>query len=77
MNHGIDRSRIKWIPSDQERMKGKDAAQKVIGDKLLDIIINRLVRAKLVNIIAGYGYAPVLAPMASCVRSATAGRIQR
>jgi hypothetical protein len=33
--------------------------------------------AKLVNIIAGYGYEPVLAPMAQCVASAIAGRIQR
>jgi predicted aconitase len=31
--------------------------------------------AKLVNIIAGYGYEPVLAPMARCVESAVAGRI--
>lgn len=33
--------------------------------------------AKLVNIIAGYGYEPVLAPMARCVQSAIAGRILR
>jgi predicted aconitase len=33
--------------------------------------------AKLVNIIAGYGYEPVLAPMAGCVGSAIAGRILR
>ena len=33
--------------------------------------------AKLVNIIAGYGYEPVLAPMDRCIRSAIAGRIQR
>jgi predicted aconitase len=33
--------------------------------------------AKLVNIVAGYGYEPVLAPMARCVESALAGRIQR
>jgi predicted aconitase len=33
--------------------------------------------AKLVNIIAGYGYEPVLAPMARCVASAIAGRVQR
>jgi len=31
--------------------------------------------AKLVNIIGGYGYEPVLAPMDACVRSAVAGRI--
>ena len=33
--------------------------------------------AKLVNIIAGYGYEPVLAPMGRCIRSAIAGRVQR
>jgi hypothetical protein len=33
--------------------------------------------AKLVNIIAGYGYEPVLAPMDRCIRGAIAGRIQR
>lgn len=33
--------------------------------------------AKLVNIIAGYGYEPVLAPMARCIDSAIAGRILR
>jgi predicted aconitase len=33
--------------------------------------------AKLVNIIAGYGYEPVLAPMARCVEAAIAGRIAR
>ncbi|HEX6143141.1 MAG TPA: aconitase X [Geminicoccaceae bacterium] len=33
--------------------------------------------AKLVNIIAGYGYEPVLAPMSRCVLSAVAGRIAR
>jgi predicted aconitase len=33
--------------------------------------------AKLVNIIAGYGYEPVLAPMERCVASAVAGRFQR
>ncbi len=33
--------------------------------------------AKLVNIVAGYGYEPVLAPMARCVEAAVAGRIQR
>jgi hypothetical protein len=32
--------------------------------------------AKLVNIIAGYGYEPVLAPMEDCVDSAVAGRIR-
>jgi predicted aconitase len=32
--------------------------------------------AKLVNIVAGYGYEPVLAPMARCVESAVAGRIR-
>ena len=31
--------------------------------------------AKLVNIIGGYGYEPVLAPMEQCVRSALAGRV--
>ncbi len=31
--------------------------------------------AKLVNIIAGYGYKPTLASMAACVHSAVAGRI--
>ena len=31
--------------------------------------------AKLVNIIAGYGYKPTLAPMAACIDSAVAGRI--
>jgi predicted aconitase len=31
--------------------------------------------AKLVNIIGGYGYAPVLAPMERCVESAVAGRV--
>ena len=31
--------------------------------------------AKLVNIIAGYGYKPTLAPMAACVDSAVRGRI--
>ena len=30
--------------------------------------------AKLVNIIAGYGYQPVLAPMEACVDAAVAGR---
>ena len=33
--------------------------------------------AKLVNIIAGYGYEPVLAPMARCVDAAIAGRVIR
>ncbi len=33
--------------------------------------------AKLVNIIAGYGYDPVLAPMDRCVESALMGRIVR
>jgi predicted aconitase len=33
--------------------------------------------AKLVNIIAGYGYEPALAPMARCVEAAIAGRIVR
>jgi predicted aconitase len=33
--------------------------------------------AKLVNIIAGYGYEPVLAPMEGCIESAIAGRIRR
>jgi hypothetical protein len=31
--------------------------------------------AKLVNIIAGYGYEPALAPMARCVEAAVRGRI--
>jgi predicted aconitase len=31
--------------------------------------------AKIVNILGGYGYEPVLAPMARCVESAVAGRI--
>ena len=31
--------------------------------------------AKLVNIIAGYGYKPTLGTMEDCVRSAVAGRI--
>jgi len=31
--------------------------------------------AKLVNIIAGYGYQPVLAPMERCVEAAVAGRV--
>jgi hypothetical protein len=31
--------------------------------------------AKLVNILGGYGYEPVLAPMEACVESAIAGRI--
>jgi hypothetical protein len=31
--------------------------------------------AKLVNIIAGYGYKPTLAGMQACVDSAVAGRI--
>lgn len=33
--------------------------------------------AKLVIIIAGYGYEPVLAPMGRWIRSAIAGCIQR
>jgi hypothetical protein len=33
--------------------------------------------AKLVNIIAGYGYEPVLAPTTRCVEAAVAGRIVR
>jgi predicted aconitase len=33
--------------------------------------------AKLVNIIAGYGYEPVLAPMSRCIDAAIAGRILR
>jgi len=33
--------------------------------------------AKLVNIIAGYGYEPLLAPMERCVEAAVAGRIMR
>jgi hypothetical protein len=33
--------------------------------------------AKLVNIIADYGYEPVLAPMDRCIRGAIAGRTQR
>jgi predicted aconitase len=33
--------------------------------------------AKLVNIIAGYGYEPVLGPMERCVEAAVAGRIVR
>jgi predicted aconitase len=33
--------------------------------------------AKLVNIIAGYGYEPALAPMQRCVEAAVAGRIMR
>jgi predicted aconitase len=33
--------------------------------------------AKLVNIIAGYGYEPLLAPMARCVDAAVAGRCVR
>ncbi len=33
--------------------------------------------AKLVNIIGGYGYEPVLAPMERCVDSAVAGRVLR
>jgi predicted aconitase len=33
--------------------------------------------AKLVNIIAGYGYEPALAPMARCVEAAVSGRIVR
>ncbi len=32
--------------------------------------------AKLVNIIGGYGYEPVLAPMARCVEAAVAGRVR-
>jgi predicted aconitase len=31
--------------------------------------------AKLVNIIGGYGYEPMLAPMDRCVRCAVAGRV--
>jgi hypothetical protein len=31
--------------------------------------------AKLVNIIGGYGYKPVLASMDRCVESAVAGRV--
>ena len=30
--------------------------------------------AKLVNIIQGYGYAPVIAPMEACVEAAVRGR---
>jgi predicted aconitase len=33
--------------------------------------------AKLVNIIGGYGYRPVLAPMERCVAAAVAGRVPR
>ncbi len=33
--------------------------------------------AKLVNIIAGYGYEPVLAPMERCIDAACAGRMSR
>jgi predicted aconitase len=33
--------------------------------------------AKLVNIIAGYGYEPLLAPMERCVEAAVAGRLMR
>ncbi|UCH74097.1 MAG: aconitase X catalytic domain-containing protein [Rhodospirillales bacterium] len=33
--------------------------------------------AKLVNIIAGYGYEPVLAPMESCIEAACAGRMAK
>ncbi len=33
--------------------------------------------AKLVNIIAGYGYDPMLAPMDRCVESALKGQIIR
>ena len=33
--------------------------------------------AKLVNIIGGYGYQPVLGSMEDCVRSAVAGRVLR
>jgi hypothetical protein len=33
--------------------------------------------AKIVNILGGYGYEPVLAPMARCVESACAGKIVR
>jgi hypothetical protein len=32
--------------------------------------------AKLVNIIAGYGYEPMLAPMARCIDATIAGRIR-
>ena len=31
--------------------------------------------AKLVNIIGGYGYEPVLASMARCVEAAVGGRV--
>jgi hypothetical protein len=31
--------------------------------------------AKLVNIIGGYGYQPILASMETCVESAVAGRL--
>ena len=33
--------------------------------------------AKIVNILGGYGYEPVLAPMERCVESACNGRIMR
>jgi predicted aconitase len=33
--------------------------------------------AKLVNIIGGYGYEPVLAPLEACVKSAIEGRLVR
>ena len=33
--------------------------------------------AKLVNIIGGYGYQPVLGTMEACVETAVAGRIRR
>ena len=33
--------------------------------------------AKLTNIIAGYGYKPVLAPMEACVETAVTGRVMR
>jgi predicted aconitase len=33
--------------------------------------------AKLVNIIAGYGYEPVLAPMDQCIDAACAGRMSQ
>ena len=33
--------------------------------------------AKLVNIIAGYGYEPVLAPMERCIDAACAGRMSK
>ena len=33
--------------------------------------------AKIVNILGGYGYEPVLAPMERCVESACSGRIMR